>query len=110
MSSPYADPVELLQSALHPYSDEELARRFAPDGDGVFLQEVVDAARVTSMEDLLDSFSIDLDDPAHPRPEEEEWWVVFQWHPPTKQLIRGDSLRRRVAERASSRFWPADNG
>lgn len=104
MASIYADPAELLQSAISIYSDAELQRRFAPDGEGVFLEEVVDAARVTSKDDLLDSFS--FDDGEVPAVEDEEWWIVAEWHPQRKQLLRGDELRKRVAERATSRFWP----
>lgn len=91
--NPYKTPFDLLLSCVQALSKEELAQRFAPEGEGIYLQEVVDATRVRTMEDLLDAFSIDLEDPSHPKPETEEWWVIFQWHPVNKQLIRGTELR-----------------
>jgi len=94
--NPYKEPFDLLISCVQNLSKEELTRRFAPEGEGLFLQEVVDVSRVRTMEDLLDSFSIDLEDPAHPKPETEEWLIVFQWHPVNRQLIAGEELRRRL--------------
>lgn len=89
-------PLELLLDCIKSLSKEERIERFSPEGEGFFLQEVVDASRVRTMEELLDSFSIDEEDPKHPKPETEELWMIYQWHPVKKQLISGDDLRNKL--------------
>lgn len=93
----YTDPTELLLKCLTNLSSEEITRMFAPDGKGFFEQEVVDASRVTSTEDLLDSFSFADNEANIPNVVTEEWWIIFQWHPVKKQLLTGDQLRERIA-------------
>lgn len=92
----YPQPLDLLVDCLRSKDPADLATWFAPEGEGIFLQEVVDAARVRTMEDLLDAFSIDTEDPHCPKPETEEWWMIYEWHPVRKQLIRGEELRERL--------------
>ncbi|MCC2869650.1 MAG: hypothetical protein HWD57_17105 [Candidatus Accumulibacter cognatus] len=95
-SNPYSQPLELLLQCLNRLHPEEIEKRFAPDGEGLFLQEVVDVSRLSTTEDLLDSFGVDMTCPDHPKPETEEWWMIYQWHPVCKQLISGVELRKNI--------------
>lgn len=94
--NPYKNPLELLLQVLQPIPTADLQKAFSPTGPGVDYQEVVSANRVESTEDLLDSFSFG-EDPV-PSPERQELWVIFQWHPATKQLIQGSALRQALME------------
>lgn len=94
--NPYKNPLELLLQVLQPVSAADLEKAFSPTGSGVDYQEVVSANRVESTEDLLDSFSFG-EDPV-PSPEKQELWIIFQYHPVTKQLIQGSALRQAIRE------------
>jgi len=108
-SNPYSQPLELLLQCLNRLHPEEIEKRFAPDGEGLFLQEVVDVSRLSTTEALLDSFGVDMTCPDHPKPETEEWWMIYQWHPVCKQLISGVELRKNIEKlfrHICSTKWP----